>query len=42
MIDTIKRLIKPRYVYRSSITGEFVSRFYALTHPNTTVKERIR
>jgi hypothetical protein len=32
----------PKYRYRSSVTGEYVSRLYALLHPNTTEKERVR
>ena len=32
----------PKYKYRSSITGEYVSRLYALIHPNTTQAERVR
>jgi len=39
----IERVRKgPKYRYRSSITGNFVSRIYALLHPATTVKERVR
>lgn len=30
---------KPRVVYRSAITGRFVSEEYAKAHPDTTVKE---
>lgn len=32
----------PKYRYRSAETGEFVSRLYALLHPATTVRERVR
>lgn len=32
---------KKRYVYRDAVTGEFVSRLYALLHPTTTVKEKV-
>ncbi len=32
----------PAYRYRSSVTGEYVSRLYALLHPATTQKERVR
>jgi hypothetical protein len=35
------RKLKKRYVYRSSVTGEFVSRLYALMHPFTTIKEKV-
>lgn len=31
-----------RYVFRSALTGRFVSRLYALLHPHHTVKEKIR
>lgn len=31
-----------RTVYRSSVTGEFVTRRYAERHPRTTEKERVR
>jgi len=30
------------YLYRSSITGKFVSEKYAEKHPKTTFKTRIR
>ena len=32
---------KPRYVYRSSINGFFVTAKYAARHPKTTVRERV-
>jgi hypothetical protein len=39
----IERIRKgPRFRYRSSITGEYVSRLYALLHPDTTQRERVR
>ncbi len=39
----IERIRKgPRYVYRSSETGRYVSKLYALLHPATTYKARIR
>lgn len=39
----IERLRKgPLYRYRSAVTGEYVSRLYALLHPSTTVRERVR
>lgn len=34
--------LKPGYVYRSAITGRFVSRWYALRYPRLTIKERVR
>lgn len=40
IIDRVRK--GPRYRYRSAETGEFVSRLYALLHPKTTVRERIR
>lgn len=30
------------YVYRSSITGRFVSPAYARRHPKTTERERVK
>jgi hypothetical protein len=39
----IERIRKgPKYRYRSAETGEYVSRIYALLHPSTTVRERVR
>lgn len=32
---------KPRYVYRSSKTGKFVTKAYADANPETTYKDRI-
>lgn len=32
----------PKYRYRSAETGEYVTKVYALLHPSTTVKERVR
>ena len=31
-----------RYRYRSAITGHFVSLWYAIRHPKTTIKELVR
>lgn len=31
---------KTYYVYRSAITGKFVSRSFAETHPKTTIRIR--
>ena len=31
---------KPRYIYRSAVTGKFVSRDYAEAHPDTTTREQ--
>lgn len=33
---------KPRYAYRSSITGKFVNPLYAAMFPQYTMKETIR
>ena len=33
-------VLNPRYRFRSAITGQYVSRLYALLHPATTVRER--
>lgn len=41
MIGHLAALLNPRYAFRSAITGKFVSRFYALLHPNETVRERL-
>lgn len=31
----------PRYVYRSSVTGRWVTKAYAERHPDTTEKVRV-
>lgn len=38
----IKRrdVLRPSLVFRSAITGKYVSRLYALLHPSTTVSEK--
>ncbi len=33
--------MKPRYRYRSAISGKFVKPAYARRYPNRTVRERI-
>lgn len=43
----LKQLIErarrgPKYRFRSAVTGEFVSRLYAMLHPSTTIRERVR
>lgn len=40
--NTIKRrdTLKPWYVFRSAITGQYVGRIYALLNPRECVKER--
>lgn len=41
--EAIERIRKgPKYRYRSAETGQYVSRLYALLHPSTTVRERVR
>lgn len=32
---------KLRTIYRSSISGRFVKKVYALLHPETTTKEKV-
>lgn len=34
--------MKPRYIYRSAITGKFVSAAYAARYPHLTVRERLK
>lgn len=41
MIRRILALLKPRYVYRSSVTGLFVSKAFAEAHPNETTREQV-
>lgn len=35
------RLRRYRYIFRSSVSGRIVSRWYAITHPSTTTRERV-
>lgn len=35
-------MAKPKYRYRSAKTGHFVSQRFALKHPKTTVRERVK
>lgn len=30
-----------RYIYRSAVTGRFVSKAYAEAHPDTTVRQKV-
>jgi hypothetical protein len=39
MLNALKKLF--RWVYRSAVTGKFVSKEYAEEHPDSTVKERL-
>lgn len=41
MIEALKRLLKPRYVYKSSVTGRYVSKKYAEAFPDQTYRERV-
>ena len=34
--------MKRRYVYRSAVTGKFVSAAYAKKYPHLTIKERVK
>jgi hypothetical protein len=40
LIDRVRK--GPRYRYKSAETGEYVSKLYALLHPATTYRERVR
>jgi len=40
LIDRARR--GPRYRYRDAGTGKYVTHLYALLHPKTTVRERLR
>jgi hypothetical protein len=40
MIRHIAAALDPRWRFRSAVTGHFVSRWYAITHPRSTVRER--
>jgi hypothetical protein len=42
MIGRLTALVSPSYRFRSSVTGHFVSKWYALTHPRTTEREAIK
>ena len=42
MIGRVIGLLSARYAFRDAITGRFVTKLYALAHPATTVRERIR
>jgi hypothetical protein len=34
--------LNPKYRFRSAVTGEFVSRLFALLHPDTTIREKTK
>lgn len=40
MLEKLKALLtrKRRWIYRSAVTGRFVSESYALEHPDTTYR----
>lgn len=40
MIRHILATLHPRYAFRSAITGQFVTRAFALLHPRECVRER--
>lgn len=41
MIRRTIGLLSRRYRFRSSVTGRYVSKGYALLHPRTTVREEV-
>lgn len=41
MLKRTIALLSHHWRFRSSVTGHFVSKWYAVTHPRTTVRERI-
>lgn len=41
MIARTIALLSPRWAFRSAVTGRFVSKMYALLHPNTTMREKL-
>lgn len=40
-MNRVWSLLSPRYRFRSSVTGLFVTKAYALLHPRETVAERV-
>lgn len=42
MIRKLLNRLIPRYVYRSAITGKFVTKAYAKMYPGNVVRERVR
>jgi hypothetical protein len=42
MLERTIGLLSPRYRFRSAVTGEWVSKSFALLHPMTTIRERVR
>lgn len=41
MLKRTIALLSPHWRFRSAVTGEFVSKAYALLHPRETVRERV-
>jgi hypothetical protein len=41
MIKHVVGLLSPKYRFRSAITGEYVSKAYALLNPFTTIREKV-
>lgn len=41
MLKRAVALLSPAYRFRSSVSGHFVSKWYALTHPRTTERELV-
>lgn len=41
MIRHYLAMLNPRFVFRSAVTGRFVSRAYAILHPHLTMRERL-
>jgi hypothetical protein len=41
VIGHIKALLSPNYRFRSAVTGQYVSKAYALLHPRETVREKV-
>jgi hypothetical protein len=41
MIRKLIGLLKPKYVYRSAVTGKFVSEAFAKANPGSTIRERV-
>jgi hypothetical protein len=42
LIPTRRRdVLNPRYRFRSAVTGQYVSRWFALRHPRETMRERV-
>ena len=44
LVESIRRrdVFKRRYKFRSSVTGLYVSRLFALLHPRETMREEVR